>query len=267
MATKEKDGVPESGWAYTPSDETSTWKLKIDSAATVSAAVAALGKGYRGNKVEIPEADLPSVKRKVKSAYKKFHPDKELPDILKASEMIDMFSSFIDKFFTKTSNEQTPEEFDEEMVSYEVVYEPNVKDAHGEWMSESTIEKACEDFNINLEKGIVQPNLFHMENTESFTIESTWIQKEFDVKVIQTDEVIKAGTWVAKIKYHNEDLWNLKKAGVIGGVSIGGVGKINKKTGEITDVSFAQMNSVAETTTSEEGKPLKNKRKRLIYAP
>lgn len=235
----EKDGVPASGWAYTPDkEETSTWKLNISDATHVSAAVAALGKGFRGNKVQIPEEDLPAVKRKVKAAYKKFHPDLDLPDILKASEMLDMFSSFIDKFFTKTSDEQMVEEVNEEMVSYEVVYEPLVKDAHGEWMSEETIAEACDNFNQNLEKGIVSPNLFHLQNTDSFTIESTWVQKELDVKVVQTGEVIKAGTWIAKIKYNDEALWELKKQGVVGGLSIGGKGKVNKKTGEITDVVF-----------------------------
>lgn len=237
----EKDGVPASGWAYTPDKtETSTWKLNISDATHTSGALAALGpKGYRGNKVEIPEEDLPAVKRKVRAAYKKFYPDNELPDILKASELSDMFSSFLDKFFSKSADERNViEEVDEEMVSYEVVYEPLVKDAHGEWMSEATIADACENFNKNLEKGVVNSNLFHLENTDAFTIESTWVQKELDVKVVQTGEVIKAGTWIAKIKYHSEDLWNLKKAGVIGGVSIGGKGKINQKTGEITNVTF-----------------------------
>lgn len=227
-------------YAYNPEPENeSKAKLNISDANHVRAAVAALSpSGFRGNKVQIPEEDLPAVKRKVRAAYKKYFPDNELPDILKASEMLDMFSSFIDKFFTKTSDEQVVEELDEEMVSYEVVYEPLIKDAHGEWMSEDTIMEACENFNKNLEKGVVSANLFHLEQTDMFTIESTWVQKELDVKVVQTGEIIKAGTWICKIQYHNEDLWNLKKAGVIGGISFGGVGKVNQKTGEITNVSF-----------------------------
>ncbi|MOA40846.1 hypothetical protein D3C78_1627550 [compost metagenome] len=105
-------------------------------------------------------------------------------------------------------------------------------------MSDTTIEKAATNFNKNLEAGIVQPNLFHMQDTELFTIESTWVQKELDVQVVQTGEVIKAGTWVAKIRYNDPDLWELRKANVIGGVSIGGSGYINKETGEITNVTF-----------------------------
>lgn len=152
--------------------------------------------------------------------------------------VIDSIAELIDKAFGDTSSEQQKETLDEEMVSYEVIYEPFTKDAHGEWMSDVTIQKACDNFNKNLEKGIVQPNLFHLKDTEAFTIESTWIQKELDVKVIQTDEIIKAGTWVAKIRYNDADLWQLKKSGVVGGVSIGATGVINQDTGEITNVKF-----------------------------
>lgn len=78
-----------SDYAYTPDKESpSTWKLRIDDATHTSAAVAALGAGFRGNKVQIPTEDLAAVKRKVSSAYKKFFPDKkdDLPEILKSNE-------------------------------------------------------------------------------------------------------------------------------------------------------------------------------------
>lgn len=154
------------------------------------------------------------------------------------NKLLEAFSEFLEKAVGTTTQEQKQEVLDEEMVSYEVIYEPFTKDAHGEWMSDKTIEKAMENFNKNLEKGIVQPNLFHLKDTEAFTIESTWIQKELDVQVVQTGEVIKAGTWVAKIKYNDADLWQLKKAGIVGGVSIGATGVINQETGEITNVKF-----------------------------
>ena len=152
--------------------------------------------------------------------------------------IIDSIVEVIEKAFGDVSGEQQTEVLKEEMVSYEVVYEPNVKDAHGEWMSEKTIQKACENFNKNLKAGIVRPNLFHIKDTDLFTIEDTWIQKELDVVVEATGEIIKAGTWVAKVKYNDPVLWELKKSGVIGGVSIGGRGVINPETGEITNVTF-----------------------------
>lgn len=221
---KEADGMhPASDYAYAPDKEqVSTWKLRIDSPHHVAAATAALGPGgFRGNKVQIPEEGVSAVKRKVRAAYKKFFPDNEIPEVIKAA-----------------SAKNKKETFDEEMVSYEVVYEPYTMDAHDQWMSADTIEKACADFNKNLEDGIVKSNLFHMQDTEAFTIESTWIQKELDVKVVQTGELIKAGTWVAKIKYNDETLWELKKQGVIGGVSIGARGHVDNETGEITDLTF-----------------------------
>lgn|SRR5690625_328990 len=131
---------------------------------------------------------------------------------------------------------QEPEQ--EQMISYEVVYEPNTIDAHGNWASEETLEKACEDFNKHLKEGVVKSNLFHLKDTDLFSIEDTWIHKELDVRVEGTDQPLKAGTWVAKLKYKDKDLWELRKAGVIGGVSFGGMGKIDKETGEITHLTF-----------------------------
>ena len=148
--------------------------------------------------------------------------------------LTDGFLSLIEKAFGSTEKE-TPNQVlkAEEMISYEVVYEPDVKDAHGEWMSTETVAKACEDFNQYLDEGVVQPNLFHLENTDAFTIEKSWIVPEIDMIVEATGEKVKAGTWIAKIKYNSDHLWTLKKAGIVGGVSIGAIGKVNKKTGEI----------------------------------
>lgn len=126
----------------------------------------------------------------------------------------------------------------DQMISYEVIYEPDAKDAHGEWMSAETIKKAKESFDKAQEAGIVKENLFHMIETDTFTIEKTWLQEEFDVVVIGTEQVIKAGTWVAKVKYNDPVLWDLKKNNVVGGLSIQCSGIVNKETGEITNADF-----------------------------
>jgi len=126
----------------------------------------------------------------------------------------------------------------EEKISYEIVYEPDTIDAHGQWMSKETVMEACHSFNKGLKDGIVQPNLFHLKNTNTFEIVDTWINKELDVNVEATGEPIKAGAWIAKLHYLSDELWQLKKDGVLGGVSIGARGNINEKTGEITNVSF-----------------------------
>lgn len=89
--TMKTDGGEQFGkedYAYTPSDNVSEWKLRINDKAHVDAAVQALSPaGLMGNKVQIPEKDLPAVKAKVKAAYHKFNPqvkDTDMPDILKA---------------------------------------------------------------------------------------------------------------------------------------------------------------------------------------
>ena len=78
-ATKsESDGPhPASDYAYVPDPEMpSTWKLRIDDAQHVAAAAAALGPGFRGQKVQIPSGDIAAVRAKVRAAWHKFYPDR-----------------------------------------------------------------------------------------------------------------------------------------------------------------------------------------------
>ncbi len=91
--TKKEQGknFPAGDFAYVPdSTSPSTWKLRLaenpgaaPTAAQVGRAVAALGKGFRGQKVQIPAKDLPGVKRKVAAAFRKANPGRELPPVLK----------------------------------------------------------------------------------------------------------------------------------------------------------------------------------------
>ena len=98
--------------------------------------------------------------------------EKASKDILKVNVKTEINKS--------TSVVSIQKDADEQMISYEVIYEPDAKDAHGEWMSAETIVKAKESFDKAHEAGIVKENLFHMIETDSFTIEKTWIQEEFD---------------------------------------------------------------------------------------
>lgn len=84
--TKTEDGqaYPASDFAYVPDPaKPSEWKLRLTSTpggepdpAIVGAAAAALGEGFRGNKVEIPEADRAAVVNRVRAAWHKANPDK-----------------------------------------------------------------------------------------------------------------------------------------------------------------------------------------------
>ncbi len=100
ITKKEGDAgeFPARDYAYVPDpEEPSTWKLRLTAtpggepdAGIVGAACAALGKGFRGQKVQIPAKDLPAVKARVRAAWKKANPDKgddEMPDVIKEAAM------------------------------------------------------------------------------------------------------------------------------------------------------------------------------------
>lgn len=156
--------------------------------------------------------------------------------IKKASKDILKMKSYTE--IHKATETSTVGSDDEQMISYEVIYEPDTADAHGEWMSAETLVKAKENFDKAREVGAVSENLFHLYETDAFTIEKTWIQEELDVVVIGTEQVIKAGTWVAKVKYNDPSLWDLKKAGIVGGLSIQCAGMKTEATGELSDLNF-----------------------------
>lgn len=93
---KTEDGVqyPADAFAYVPDPEMpSTWKLRLwdsleekETRRQVGMAVAALGKGFRGNKVQIPEADRAAVMERVARAWKKVNPDlteEDMPSVIK----------------------------------------------------------------------------------------------------------------------------------------------------------------------------------------
>lgn len=126
----------------------------------------------------------------------------------------------------------------EEMISYEIIYEPDTPDLHGQWMSKETLEKAQADFKKAQNLGAVTENLYHLFDTDSWHIVDHWIQPEFDVSVTGTGEVIKAGSWVAKVQYSPE-VWELKKAGVVGGLSLQCGGTLNDDTNELSNLDFS----------------------------
>lgn len=83
MPTKTIDGTEHhaSDFAYVgDANDPSTWKLPIFDAAHAGAAIAALGKGFRGKKVSLPAGARAGAVAKVKSAWLKFHPDKTAAD-------------------------------------------------------------------------------------------------------------------------------------------------------------------------------------------
>lgn len=108
--TKTEAGAsfPAAAYAYVPdASMPSTWKLRLwatpdggPDAHIVGAAIAALGPGgFRGNKVQIPAADLPAVKAKVAAAWKKANPDKkpsEMPSFSLFEEVVTACGDMMD---------------------------------------------------------------------------------------------------------------------------------------------------------------------------
>ena len=130
----------------------------------------------------------------------------------------------------------TKQKTEEERISVEVVYVPEEFDEHNQFMTAETIRKACKDFNSNLAAGNISANLYHLSNTNKFEILKSWIN-EIDM-VSPTGQEVKEGTWLVKLRYSPE-LWEMKKAGKIQGVSIGCRGVVDQQTGEISQVSFS----------------------------
>lgn len=155
--------------------------------------------------------------------------------IAKGSSKEDSIADAVGSVLIRKAAEDTS---GEEMISYEVIYEPNTPDAHGEWMSKETLVKAQADYKKAQEIGAVTENLYHLQDTDTFTIVDHWIQPEYDVTVNGTGQIIKAGTWVAKVQYNSPELWEMKKANIVGGLSLQCGGMVNEATGELTDLRF-----------------------------
>lgn len=106
-ASKTEDGedYPASAFAYVPDKEKpSGWKLrlwenpekKVTKVQLGRAAAALSPGGFRGNKVDIPAADLAAVKRKIRAEYKKLGvSDEDVPKWVKESEMRKLVNSVV----------------------------------------------------------------------------------------------------------------------------------------------------------------------------
>lgn len=126
---------------------------------------------------------------------------------------------------------------EEEQICIEIVYSPDVKDLHGEWMTEDEIVKGEESFSRNLEAGVVKANLFHVTTTDKFSIKKSWVLPE-DTKFEGREELVTKGTWLNEVHYADAGLWEMKKSNELGGLSFGGYGHVNKSTGEIKALRF-----------------------------
>lgn len=107
---------------------------------------------------------------------------------------------------------------EEKRIVTGIVYEPDILDAHGEFMTADEIEKSAHRFlkdfrNIDKQHDFVA--------TETEVVES-WITKE-DGKLGEQD--VKKGTWLLSVHVPDDDTWSEIKKGELTGFSMGGVGE------------------------------------------
>jgi len=75
--TANQESLMANSFAFTPSEDPLTWDLPIDSPESIRESILAL------NSSEIPEEELPEVKRRITTAWKTFHPHVQTEDIPK----------------------------------------------------------------------------------------------------------------------------------------------------------------------------------------
>lgn len=225
-----------SDYAYVPDpDRPSTWKLRIDTARNVAGAVAALGPGFRGNRVEIPEDDRPAVIRRVRAAYRRFFPERVeedgLPDVLKSlmgSEEVE--NTILNKLAkllgiavgdpSGSSSLKLKKQFDDSTkTTTEFFYvAPNEVDGVGDIYLEEDAQPMIDSFNKAIDEGRLQSGLFHKHKTDSFTVVKAYLAEE-DCTIGEFD--IVKGQPLVDIQYNNPALYELRKAGEVTGPSIG----------------------------------------------
>lgn len=104
-----------------------------------------------------------------------------------------------------------------------VVYEPNVADAHDNYMTEAEIEKAAHWFMKSGDKVDIQHSF---EEAEGLTVVESWVAKS-DEKIEGQD--IAKGTWLMTVEINNSEVWEAVEKGEITGLSMGGVGNYSTK--------------------------------------
>ena len=100
-----------------------------------------------------------------------------------------------------------------------LVLSPDEVDLHGDVYDANEVRKACHNFNTYCRKA----NLLHLFDTETFSIAESYIAP---VEMQMGETIIKAGSWVSVLQFHNEDIWKDVKDENFTGVSIGGTATV-----------------------------------------
>lgn len=144
------------------------------------------------------------------------------------------FVSYVDKaanqtefFFTKSAGPPsfekkvrlfTKSEQDEQKLVYGIVYEPDVPDAHGDFMTAEEIEKAAHGFLAEAREIDINHSF---EGGTGVVVESYVAPDEF---MIGSKQIAK-GSWVL-VTRASDEVWEQIKAGIITGYSMAGTADV-----------------------------------------
>ncbi len=268
---KEEDGeYPASDYAYVPEpDKSSTWKLRLTSEPggdpdprIVGAAVAALGKGFRGQKVQIPEEDIKAVKKKVAGAWRKANPDKtneDMPTILKSEggdglarvkSMLDKASEMMQAAIDKTSKNDDMEKGDETMSLTEEQMKDlpeevqrHIKDQEKELVEK---DKQIEELSKSDKVEPEQEDIWKDTNPE--------IRKQFDAmreKAEEAEKIAKAEQEARKQRDFEDKAKSYSHIGTVEEVSklIKSAYDISEENGKALEDIFSKTNTHIETNS------------------
>jgi hypothetical protein len=115
-------------------------------------------------------------------------------------------------------------------IVFGVVYEPDVVDAHGDFMTAEEIEKAAHAFMESQHTHNIDKQ-HDLEADEGYVVESYIAPVDMQLG----DQEIKKGSWVAGVKVTNAETWAAIEKGEITGFSMWGIGKRVKVEGAPSD--------------------------------
>ena len=121
---------------------------------------------------------------------------------------------------------------EEEQIATEVVYVANQLDSHDNFARPETLAQLVKALNNPPEN--FEYNIHHNSEltTTGFKLLKAY-QIDKDMSIDTTGEVIPAGSVLADIHYSDENLWKMKKSGILAGLSIGCKGTVTEEEVEI----------------------------------
>lgn len=233
---KTEDGVkfPKEAFAYTPNAEVpATWKLLLWESIDKKVTKAQLGRvsaalspgGFRGQRVEIPTAESSSVKRTIRTEYRKLGVDEDdIPRWVKEAETRERIR--------ESACEVILEEVNESDIAKGIlpirILKPGFNSGQGRFYSERAVKDSAQVFD-NTKMYADHPTESDEKQRPERSIRD-WVATLHDTKVSEKNNSVgKAHIHAGWLK---EMVSNLYKQGNLGqlGLSINAVGKGTKQT-------------------------------------